>query len=92
MGRTASDPERLRSGVEQTLVILRRGAFDDSRWDHVRVQLWDVICDALRCKRLALAGRIADDGHRTPRVELVRGHDGWVVHVDNKIKYTFDVT
>lgn len=119
MGRTASEPERLRRGVEQVLkataysdedvqellkkvpkrwqrhgdlVILRRDAFDDCRWDHVRERLWEVICDALRCKRLALAGRIADDGHRTPQVELVRGHDGWVTHVDNKIKYTFDVT
>lgn len=74
------------------LVIVKRAAFDDHRWDRVRSSLWDIICDSLRCKRLALGGGIADDVYRTPRVDLVRGDDGWVTHVDNKIRYTFDVT
>ncbi|KAK8772283.1 hypothetical protein V5799_024473 [Amblyomma americanum] len=68
------------------LVIVKRAAFDDRRWDCVRSSLWDIICDTLRCKRLALGASIADDGHRTPRVDLVRGSDGWVTHVDNKVR------
>lgn len=32
------------------------------------------------------------DGLRTPRVTLLLGQDGWVEHVDNGIRYTFDVT
>lgn len=74
------------------LVLFRRAAFYDPRWDRVRSRLWSVCCEKLQCQRLAIGGSIAGDGHRTPRVELVIGDHGWVTHVDNKIKYTFDVT
>lgn len=69
------------------LVLFRRAAFDDTRWDRVRSRLWSVCCAKLQCQRLAIGGSIAGDRHRTPRVELVVGHHGWVTHIDNKIKY-----
>ncbi|GFS41009.1 tRNA wybutosine-synthesizing protein 2 homolog [Trichonephila inaurata madagascariensis] len=28
----------------------------------------------------------------SPCVEILRGSDGWVLHIDNKIKYTYDIT
>lgn len=41
---------------------------------------------------MARRGRVMPDGMRTPSVTLLLGQDGWVEHVDNGIRYTFDVT
>ncbi|KAM7287268.1 tRNA wybutosine-synthesizing protein 2 homolog [Ixodes scapularis] len=74
------------------LVLLGQGAFSDPRWNSLGPKLWHACCSALKCQRIAVNGRIAPDGHRTPLVRLVLGGDGWVTHLDNGIKYSFDVT
>ncbi|NXD07647.1 TYW2 protein, partial [Nothocercus nigrocapillus] len=35
---------------------------------------------------------VAPGGTRSPRVTLLLGQDGWVEHVDNGVRYAFDVT
>lgn len=52
----------------------------------------DAVASALGVQRVAKRGRVAPDGVRTPTVTLLRGDHGWVQHVDNGIRYTFDVT
>ncbi|NXD31832.1 TYW2 protein, partial [Spelaeornis formosus] len=54
--------------------------------------LWHTVASALGARRVARRGRVLADGTRTPRVTLLLGQHGWVQHVDNGIRYTFDVT
>nr|XP_022334826.1 tRNA wybutosine-synthesizing protein 2 homolog [Crassostrea virginica] len=60
--------------------------FDDSLQDPV----WRIT--VLSCKRIAQKGSIASNGYRTPQVCMLLGQDSWVEHVDNGIRYTYDVT
>ncbi|RLW02480.1 hypothetical protein DV515_00007253 [Chloebia gouldiae] len=50
------------------------------------------VASALGARRVARRGRVMPDGMRTPSVTLLLGQHGWVEHVDNGIRYTFDVT
>ena len=54
--------------------------------------LWSSVASALKCKRLAIDNRVKCDEFRSSGVTLVLGEDGWVEHIDNGIKYEFDVT
>ncbi|NXP61684.1 TYW2 protein, partial [Chloropsis cyanopogon] len=54
--------------------------------------LWETVASALGARRVARRGRVMPDGMRTPSVTLLLGQHGWVEHVDNGIRYTFDVT
>ena len=56
--------------------------------DHI----WTAIASALKCKRLAIDNQVKCDRFRSSGTTLVLGEDGWVEHIDNGIKYTFDVT
>lgn len=56
----------------------------------------------LSFKRAGFIGNICDDNYRSPmvflfydkdyKIQLIRPIDPWVIHCDNGIKYTFDVT
>ncbi|NWV64893.1 TYW2 protein, partial [Malurus elegans] len=54
--------------------------------------LWETVALALGARRVAKRGRVMPGGLRSPSVTLLLGQDGWVEHVDNGIRYTFDVT
>ena len=56
------------------------------------VILWKTVASALKCKRLAIDTRIKCDKYRSSGATVVLGEDGWVEHIDNGIKYLFDVT
>lgn len=56
---------------------------------------WKGVADVLGVKRVALSSRIVNDDYRTPSVEIKydeTSQGGWVEHVDNGIKYAYDVT
>ena len=74
------------------MVVLPQGSFTSPAWQQLGGELWESVSKALKCKRLAVDGRVACDGFRTSSATLVLGKDGWVEHVDNGIKYVFDVT
>ncbi|MGH0172192.1 UNVERIFIED_CONTAM: hypothetical protein FKN15_074696 [Acipenser sinensis] len=62
-----------------------------------RQPVWKTLADTtLICpqgwKEPPRMGRVSTDGFRTPTVTLLRGQEGWVQHVDNGIRYEFDVT
>ncbi|NXA32498.1 TYW2 protein, partial [Eudromia elegans] len=50
------------------------------------------VAAVLGAQRVARRGRVAPGGTRSPRVTLLLGHHGWVEHVDNGVRYAFDVT
>lgn len=74
------------------LLLLSEDCFQAQLWKDLEPELWDTVASALGVQRVARRGRVAPDGVRTPTVTLLRGDHGWVQHVDNGIRYTFDVT
>ncbi|XP_068104141.1 tRNA wybutosine-synthesizing protein 2 homolog [Hyperolius riggenbachi] len=74
------------------LVVISEDCFRDPLWKQVGNELWTRVAQCLGVRRVAKQGRIQDDGMRSPKVTLVLGDCGWVEHVDNGIKYSFDVT
>ncbi|NWU59347.1 TYW2 protein, partial [Dromas ardeola] len=74
------------------LVLLSEDSFRAAPWEKLGPVLWETVASALGAQRLARRGRVLPDGMRSPSVTLLLGQDGWVEHVDNGIRYTFDVT
>ncbi|NXS33362.1 TYW2 protein, partial [Pomatostomus ruficeps] len=74
------------------LVLLSEDSFRAAPWQRLGSALWETVSSALGARRVARRGRVTPDGMRTPSVTLLLGQDGWVEHVDNGIRYTFDVT
>ncbi|XP_010295229.1 PREDICTED: tRNA wybutosine-synthesizing protein 2 homolog, partial [Phaethon lepturus] len=74
------------------LVLLSEDSFRAASWEKLGPTLWETVASALGSRRLARQGRVLPDGMRSPSVTLLLGQDGWVEHVDNRIRYTFDVT
>ncbi|NXS41863.1 TYW2 protein, partial [Balaeniceps rex] len=74
------------------LVLLSEDSFRAPPWEKLGPALWETVASALGARRLARRGRVLPDGMRSPSVTLLLGQDGWVEHVDNGIRYTFDVT
>ncbi|NXW89852.1 TYW2 protein, partial [Alopecoenas beccarii] len=74
------------------LVLLSEDSFRAAAWEKLGPVLWETVASALGAQRLARRGRVLPDGMRSPSVTLLLGQDGWVEHVDNGIRYTFDVT
>ncbi|NXG67305.1 TYW2 protein, partial [Hemiprocne comata] len=74
------------------LVLLSEDSFRASLWEKLGPALWETVAWALGARRLARRGRVLPDGMRSPSVTLLLGQDSWVEHVDNGIRYTFDVT
>ncbi|NXL26858.1 TYW2 protein, partial [Glaucidium brasilianum] len=74
------------------LVLLSEDSFRAVLWEKLGPALWETVASALGAQRVARRGRVLPDGIRSPSVTLLLGQDGWVEHVDNGIRYTFDVT
>jgi tRNA wybutosine-synthesizing protein 2 len=77
------------------MTIISNMNFDHPLWRQVcsfHPDIWADIGKCLKCKRLAIQSGVTSDDYRSPDIELVLGMDGWVEHIDNGIKYIFDVT
>ncbi|NXT10106.1 TYW2 protein, partial [Prunella fulvescens] len=74
------------------LVLLSEDSFRAAPWERLGPALWETVAAALGARRVARRGRVMPDGMRTPRVTLLLGQHGWVEHLDNGIRYAFDVT
>lgn len=74
------------------LLLLSEDCFQATQWKSLEPELWETVASALGVQRLARRGRVLPDGTRTPSVTLLLGDHGWVEHVDNGIRYKFDVT
>ncbi|NWJ08215.1 TYW2 protein, partial [Crypturellus undulatus] len=74
------------------LILLGEESLRAALWQRLGPTLWETVASALGARRVARGGRVLPDGMRSPRVVLLLGQDGWVQHVDNGVRYTFDVT
>nr|XP_060612361.1 tRNA wybutosine-synthesizing protein 2 homolog [Anolis sagrei ordinatus] len=74
------------------LVLLSENSFKATLWGELGEELWEVVAGALGARRLAKRGPVQSNVFRSPTVTLLLGQDGWVEHVDNGIRYMFDVT
>ncbi|XP_044514025.1 tRNA wybutosine-synthesizing protein 2 homolog [Gracilinanus agilis] len=74
------------------LLLFSEDSFKDPHWKKLEPGLWKTVASVLGAQRLAKRGRVSPGGTRTPKVILMLGDHGWVEHVDNGIRYTFDVT
>ncbi|XP_035224530.1 tRNA wybutosine-synthesizing protein 2 homolog [Stegodyphus dumicola] len=74
------------------LILLPSSSFQHPIWANFGNSLWDVVSAALKCNKIARKYKVQNNDFRSPQVDLLKGSDGWVTHVDNKIKYTYDVT
>ncbi|XP_071099251.1 tRNA wybutosine-synthesizing protein 2 homolog [Haliotis cracherodii] len=74
------------------LILFSNSAFTSDVWSQLGSPLWKVVCQCLVGSRLARKSSISADGFRSPQVALLYGDNGWVEHVDNGIRYSYDVT
>ncbi|KAM3867378.1 tRNA wybutosine-synthesizing protein 2 homolog [Diretmus argenteus] len=74
------------------LVLLGDSCFSLPIWKEVGQELWSAVATGLGAKRLAKLSRISRDGFRSPVVTMLLGQHSWVTHIDNGIRYEFDVT
>ncbi|XP_068596623.1 tRNA wybutosine-synthesizing protein 2 homolog [Brachionichthys hirsutus] len=75
------------------LLLLGDGSFSLPLWEDMdSQQLWSAVAKIFGAKRLAKMSRISRNGFRSPAVTMLLGENSWVQHVDNGIRYEFDVT
>ncbi|XP_029463257.1 tRNA wybutosine-synthesizing protein 2 homolog isoform X2 [Rhinatrema bivittatum] len=74
------------------LILLSEDCFSAPVWKELGTELWDTVASTLGVQRIAKHGRVSAGGLRSPTVSLLLGNSSWVEHVDNGIRYTFDVT
>ncbi|XDV37324.1 hypothetical protein PO909_006941 [Leuciscus waleckii] len=74
------------------LVLFSEGCFSNAIWKEIGSEFWTAVALALRVKRLAQIKKISHDGYRTPIVTMLLGDNSYVTHIDNHIRYEFDVT
>lgn len=74
------------------LVLLGDNCFSELTWKKYGVSLWTTVAKALGASRVAKMSRVSSNEFRSPVVTMLLGENSWVTHVDNGIRYDFDVT
>ncbi len=75
------------------MVLLPDHSFvSDQAWKPAMESILQQYLAVLHCKRVGRQLRIDPGLMREARVQMLVGEDGWVVHVDNHVKYSFDAT
>ncbi|EDQ86566.1 uncharacterized protein MONBRDRAFT_28161 [Monosiga brevicollis MX1] len=94
LGQSDALPLPPKFEVHGDLVMFPASAFSTPQWHDLRGRegFWACVAGALGKERVAIRRAIADNLRREAQVELVLGADGWVEHVDNRVRYTYDVT
>lgn len=59
--------------------------------DEILDEQVDILKKRFKCKRIAIKSYIQNDAFRTPTVRVF-DEDPWAMVVENKIKYSFDIT
>ena len=73
------------------LVLLPHSSFKSGAWSRCP-GLWEGVCAALLCGRLARNAPISNDDYRQSQAVLLWGDTSWVEHTENGIVYCYDVT
>ncbi|XP_051514101.1 tRNA wybutosine-synthesizing protein 2 homolog [Myxocyprinus asiaticus] len=74
------------------LVLFGEGCFSNAIWKDIGSEFWTAVAQTLGVKRIAQIKKISQDGYRTPIVTMLLGDSSYVTHIDNHIRYEFDVT
>ncbi|XP_016407881.1 tRNA wybutosine-synthesizing protein 2 homolog [Sinocyclocheilus rhinocerous] len=74
------------------LVLFSEGSFSNAIWKEIGSEFWTAVALTLGGKRIAQIKKISQDGYRTPTVTMLLGDSSYVTHIDNHIRYEFDVT
>lgn len=74
------------------LVLFTEGCFSNAVWKEIGSEFWTAVALTLGVKRIAQIKKISQDGYRTPIVTMLLGDSSHVTHIDNHIRYEFDVT
>ncbi|XP_073302824.1 tRNA wybutosine-synthesizing protein 2/3/4 [Primulina huaijiensis] len=74
------------------MIVLPTTSFKDPMWDSIGKELWPIVAKSLGTGRLARQNRIAQNGTRDSKLEILVGDGGWVDHRENGILYSFDTT
>lgn len=78
--------------IHGDLLMLPEGCFVMKDWEALGGELWPIVASAFRSSRVAKRGHIMNNDFRSPLVTLLLGTNSWVEHVDNRIRYRYDVT
>lgn len=74
------------------LIMFPDTSFTCDYWKNLTKDVWKTIAGIFGVGRVALKSRIDKDGYRTPKVDLKLGENGIVQHIDNGVKYIYDIT
>lgn len=74
------------------LILFGEGCFSKTIWKEIGLEFWTLVAQILGVKRLAQIKKISKDGFRTPMVVMLLGDSSYVTHIDNHIRYEFDIT
>lgn len=74
------------------LVLIPSSSFSNAVWAEMGIDVWKTVIQSLSCTRLAKKSTVSTNGYRRPQVHLLYGDNGWVEHIDNGIRYMYDVT
>lgn len=74
------------------LVLFSEGCFSNTVWKEIGSEFWTTVALTLGVKRIGQIKKISQDGYRTPIVTMLLGDSSYVTHIDNHIRYEFDVT
>uniref|UniRef100_A0A1I7ZRT5 tRNA(Phe) (4-demethylwyosine(37)-C(7)) aminocarboxypropyltransferase n=1 Tax=Steinernema glaseri TaxID=37863 RepID=A0A1I7ZRT5_9BILA len=74
------------------IIVFPQNSFQHKNWRLMGRELWRLVAESLNTERVGRKRQIADDELRTPHVDLLYGQHGWVEHIDNGIKFNYDVT
>lgn len=74
------------------LVLLPSSCFSSSVWQVFGLELWKTVARCVSASRVAKQAVIRADGYRRPQVQLLLGTDAVVQHLDNGIRYEYDLT
>uniref|UniRef100_A0A672MWW4 tRNA wybutosine-synthesizing protein 2 homolog n=1 Tax=Sinocyclocheilus grahami TaxID=75366 RepID=A0A672MWW4_SINGR len=73
------------------LVLFSEGCFSHAIWKDFGSEFWTAVALTLGVKRIAQIQKISQDGYRTPVVTMLLGDSSYIIHIDNHIRYEFDV-
>ncbi|BDA41177.1 probable tRNA wybutosine-synthesizing protein 5 at C-terminar half [Coccomyxa sp. Obi] len=74
------------------LVLLPADSFRAAEWAAQGDALWTAVGAALKADGLARQAPVANTGTRDSQVQLLKGDDGWVRHLEGGVVYSLDVT
>lgn len=74
------------------LIVIPQRSLRDANWKIFEKEVFQIICETLKISRIARKNPVKPDSYRSSNIELLWGNNGIVHHVDNKIRYQWDIT